>query len=86
MGIASGLTSRAAAVKLAIEMASDQVEHGILASDGFFASTDSIQLAAKSGIKMIITPKGSISDEDMVKEAQRLGITLLLTNRRAFKH
>ncbi|MFV2015197.1 MAG: bifunctional phosphoribosylaminoimidazolecarboxamide formyltransferase/IMP cyclohydrolase, partial [Candidatus Heimdallarchaeota archaeon] len=86
IGIGSGHTSRINAVKQAIEQAGSVVEGGILASDAFFPFADSIHLAAAAGIKLIITPKGSIRDDECVAAANSHNIKLVFTSVRGFKH
>ena len=43
-------------------------------------------LAAKYGVTAIVQPGGSIRDEDAIKKADELGITMLFTGIRHFKH
>lgn len=58
----------------------------VLASDAFFPFPDNVKLAAKAGISTIIQPGGSIKDEEVIAEAKKLGITMVLTGVRHFKH
>ena len=82
-GIGTGETNRIWAAKQAIERAGDAT---ILASDAFFPFDDVVQLAAKHGIKAIIQPGGSIRDEDSIKACNELGIAMVVTGMRHFKH
>lgn len=58
----------------------------VLASDAFFPFPDSVQVAAKLGVKYIIQPGGSVKDNDVIAEADKLGISMLFTGRRHFLH
>ena len=58
----------------------------ILASDGFLPFGDTVALAAQYGVAAIIQPGGSIRDEESIQKADELGITMLFTGVRHFKH
>lgn len=58
----------------------------VLASDAFFPFDDCVTLAAKYGVKAIVQPGGSIRDEDSIKKCNELGIAMLFTGERHFKH
>lgn len=57
-----------------------------LASDAFFPFPDSVELAAQAGVRWIIQPGGSIRDEEVFARAGELGISMILTGRRHFRH
>ncbi len=57
-----------------------------LSSDAFFPFSDSIKRASRSGVSYIVEPGGSIRDDLVIKEADRLGITLIFNNVRLFCH
>jgi phosphoribosylaminoimidazolecarboxamide formyltransferase/IMP cyclohydrolase len=57
-----------------------------LASDAFFPFPDSVELAAQAGVRWIIQPGGSIRDEEVQARAGELGINLILTGTRHFRH
>ena len=58
----------------------------VLASDAFFPFDDCVTLAAEYGVKAIVQPGGSIRDEDSIKKCNELGIAMLFTGERHFKH
>ncbi|MDW8114620.1 MAG: bifunctional phosphoribosylaminoimidazolecarboxamide formyltransferase/IMP cyclohydrolase, partial [candidate division WOR-3 bacterium] len=60
VGIGGGQTSRVDSVEIAIKKSEGRCEGGVLASDGFFPFRDSIDIAAKHNIKVIIEPGGSL--------------------------
>ena len=57
-----------------------------MASDGFFPFPDGVEEAAKLGVTAIIQPGGSIRDEKVIAKADELGIAMVLTGVRHFKH
>lgn len=58
----------------------------VLASDAFFPFDDCVTLAAEYGVKAIVQPGGSVRDEDSIKKCNELGISMLFTGERHFKH
>lgn len=58
----------------------------VLASDAFFPFPDSIELAAEAGIRWIIQPGGSIRDNEVLARARALGVHMVLTGTRHFRH
>ncbi len=88
VGIGAGQMNRIGAVKIAIEQAetSNTIEGAVLASDAFFPMNDSVEYAAKHGIKAIIQPGGSIKDKESIEMANKYGMTMLKTGVRHFRH
>ena len=89
LGVGAGQMSRVDSVKIAIRKAGEaglNLDGAILASDAFFPFPDSIELAAKHGIKSIVQPGGSIKDKDVIAKANELGISMVLTGKRHFYH
>ena len=84
-GIGAGQVSRIDAVKIALEKSHD-LKDAFLASDAFFPFTDSIELIAKSGIKTIIQPGGSIKDNDVIAACKAHDIAMVFTGTRCFRH
>ena len=88
IGVGAGQTNRVGSAEIALEQAKAAgfTEGLILASDGFLPFDDTVALAAKYGVTAIVQPGGSIRDEDAIKKADELGITMLFTGIRHFKH
>lgn len=86
LGIGGGEPSRVGAVKIALSRSIKSCRGAVLASDGFFPKEDSIKSAYKKGIKTIIQPGGSIKDNDIIKLCDKLGICMVLTGMRHFRH
>ncbi len=84
-----GQTSRVDALRQAIEKAQSfgfDLQGAVMASDAFFPFPDCIEIAAKAGITAVIQPGGSIRDEESVSKANELGVAMLTTGIRHFKH
>ena len=86
LGIGAGQPNRVNSVGLALTTAGDRSEGSVLASDAFFPFADSIEKAAASGVAAVIQPGGSIRDGEVVEAADRLGLAMVLTGTRHFKH
>jgi phosphoribosylaminoimidazolecarboxamide formyltransferase/IMP cyclohydrolase len=89
LGIGAGQMSRVDASFLAVHKAR-QAGHplagAVLASDGFFPFPDGVEAAAEAGIRAIIQPGGSIKDPEVIAAADRLGIAMVMTGARMFRH
>jgi phosphoribosylaminoimidazolecarboxamide formyltransferase/IMP cyclohydrolase len=89
IGIGAGQMSRVDASFLAVHKAK-QAGHdtagAVLASDAFFPFPDGVEEAAKAGVAAIIQPGGSVKDAEVIAAADRLGIAMVLTGRRQFRH
>lgn len=85
-GIGTGQTSRVRSVKIALEQAGGFAKEAVLASDGFFPFSDSVEHAAKKGISAIIQPGGSINDSLSIRAADKDGLVMVFTGTRAFWH
>lgn len=86
VGIGPAQTSRVEATRIALRKAGERARGAFLFSDGFFPFPDSIELAHEYGISTVVEPGGSIRDDMVIEKAQELGIRLILTGLRLFKH
>jgi len=95
VGVGGGQTSRVDACEIACKKASkffdgenivDKATGGFLASDAFFPFADNIEIAAKYGIKAVISTGGSIRDEEVIAMANEKGIALYFVETRHFRH
>ena len=89
LGIGAGQTSRVDSVKIAIRKVSEtklNLNNSVMASDAFFPFSDCVKLASESGVRAIIQPGGSIKDQDVIDEANRLGLSMVFTGQRHFFH
>lgn len=85
----TGQTSRVDALKQAIVKAkafSIDIVGACMASDAFFPFPDCIEIAAEAGIAAVIQPGGSIKDKLSIEASERLGLSMVMTGVRHFKH
>jgi phosphoribosylaminoimidazolecarboxamide formyltransferase/IMP cyclohydrolase len=86
IGIGAGQMSRIEAADLAVRRSRTDIAGAVLASDAFFPFPDVVELAAKHGISAIIQPGGSKRDQDSINKANEVGMAMVFTGRRHFKH
>jgi len=86
VGVGAGQMNRVGAAKIAFEQAGQACQEAVLASDAFFPFRDTVDQAAKVGIKAIIQPGGSLRDEESIQAANEYGIAMVFTGMRHFKH
>ncbi|ANU26082.1 bifunctional phosphoribosylaminoimidazolecarboxamide formyltransferase/IMP cyclohydrolase [Planococcus versutus] len=86
LGIGAGQMNRVGSAKIALEQAGDAAQGAIMASDAFFPMNDTVEAAAKAGIKAIIQPGGSKKDQESIDKANEYGIAMVFTGIRHFKH
>lgn len=89
VAVGMGMTSRVDAARCALKKAEEMkldVTGAAMASEAFFPFRDSVDAAAKAGIKAIIEPGGSIRDEEVIEAADEHGIALFFTGVRHFLH
>lgn len=84
--IGVGQVSRIWAAEQAIDHAGDAVAGSVLASDAFFPFDDVVRTAGAAGIKAVISPGGSKRDDEVIAACDELGMTMIFTGIRHFKH
>ncbi|MCH5220054.1 MAG: bifunctional phosphoribosylaminoimidazolecarboxamide formyltransferase/IMP cyclohydrolase [Muribaculaceae bacterium] len=87
-GVGAGQMNRVGSAQIALEQAaaSGNCDRLVLASDGFLPFDDTVELAARYGVKAIVQPGGSIRDAECISKANEKNIIMLLTGVRHFKH
>jgi phosphoribosylaminoimidazolecarboxamide formyltransferase / IMP cyclohydrolase len=92
-GIGAGQMSRIDSTRIAVRKGKDaagsgtsRVNGSVLASDAFFPFPDGIEAAADAGATAIIQPGGSLKDADVIAAANRLGLAMVMTGERHFRH
>lgn len=85
-GIGAGQMSRVDSVIIARRKGGDRIPGSVLASDAFFPFADGIEEAHDAGAIAIIQPGGSIRDEEVITKANELGMSMVFTGVRSFKH
>ncbi|MEZ5353494.1 MAG: bifunctional phosphoribosylaminoimidazolecarboxamide formyltransferase/IMP cyclohydrolase [Bryobacteraceae bacterium] len=86
VSVGAGQMSRVDSVKLGAMKAVLPIQGAVVASDAFFPFPDGVEEAARHGITAVIQPGGSVKDPDVVAAADRLGLAMVLTGVRHFRH
>ncbi|MBQ1221238.1 MAG: bifunctional phosphoribosylaminoimidazolecarboxamide formyltransferase/IMP cyclohydrolase, partial [Alistipes sp.] len=88
LGVGAGQMNRVGSAEIALKQAraAGVTEGIVLASDAFFPFDDCVTMAAEYGVSAIVQPGGSVRDEDSIKKANELGISMVFTGMRHFKH
>lgn len=86
VGVGGGQPSRVDAVELAVKKAGERAKGAALASDAFFPFPDGVEAAAAAGVTAVIQPGGSKKDDEVVARADALGLTMVFTGVRHFRH
>lgn len=86
VGVGAGQMNRVQSVRLAAEAAGERAKGSVLASDAFFPFPDNVEAAAIAGITAIIQPGGSVKDQEVIAAADRLGLAMVFTGVRHFRH
>jgi phosphoribosylaminoimidazolecarboxamide formyltransferase/IMP cyclohydrolase len=86
VAVGAGQMSRVDSVKIAVLKAQLPLTGSVVASDAFFPFPDGVEEAAKAGATAVIQPGGSVRDADVVAAADRLGLAMVFSGVRHFKH
>jgi phosphoribosylaminoimidazolecarboxamide formyltransferase/IMP cyclohydrolase len=86
VSVGAGQMSRVDAVKVGAMKAMLPLRGTVLASDAFFPFPDGVEEAAKHGITAVIQPGGSVGDEKVIAAANQLGLAMVFTGVRHFRH
>jgi len=86
VGVGAGQMSRVDAAKLGAMKAQLPLKGTVAASDAFFPFPDGVEEIAKAGATAIIQPGGSQRDPEVIAAADRLGLAMLFTGVRHFRH
>ncbi|MGC8794727.1 MAG: bifunctional phosphoribosylaminoimidazolecarboxamide formyltransferase/IMP cyclohydrolase [Bryobacteraceae bacterium] len=86
VGVGAGQMSRVDSVKIGAMKAVLPLEGTVLASDAFFPFPDGVEEAARHGVTAVIQPGGSIRDHEVIEAADRLGLAMVFTAVRHFRH
>ncbi len=82
----AGQMSRVDSVKFGAAKAVLPLEGTVVASDAFFPFPDGVEEAAKHGITAVIQPGGSVRDDIVIAAADKLGLAMVFTGVRHFRH
>ena len=89
LGVGAGQMSRVDSARIATIKAKNaglSLAGSVVASDAFFPFRDGVDVVAQAGAKAIIQPGGSMRDEEVVAAADELGLVMVYTGIRHFRH
>ena len=86
VGVGAGQMSRVDSCKLGAMKAQLPLKGTVAASDAFFPFPDGVEEIAKAGATAIIQPGGSVRDQEVIEAADRLGLAMIFTGVRHFRH
>ena len=86
IAIGPGQTNRIWAVENCIKRCLTDIDGAVMASDAFFPYDDCVTAAGEAGIVAIVHPGGSIRDQESIDKANELGIAMVFSGMRHFKH
>ena len=86
VGVGAGQMSRVDSCKIGAAKAVLPLKGAVAASDAFFPFPDGIEEIARAGATAVIQPGGSVRDNDVVEAADRLGLAMVFTGVRHFRH
>jgi len=89
LGIGAGQMSRVDSARIAVVKAQNaglSLAGSVVASDAFFPFRDGVDIVARAGAKAIIQPGGSVRDDEIIAAADELGLAMVFTGVRHFRH
>ncbi|HET8637712.1 MAG TPA: bifunctional phosphoribosylaminoimidazolecarboxamide formyltransferase/IMP cyclohydrolase [Acidobacteriaceae bacterium] len=86
LGVGAGQMSRVDAAKFGAMKAILPLAGCVAASDAFFPFPDGLEVVVSAGATAVIQPGGSVKDPDVIAAADRLGIAMVFTGMRHFRH
>jgi len=86
VGVGAGQMSRVDAARFGAQKAVLPLKGCVAASDAFFPFPDGLEAVAAAGATAVIQPGGSVKDQDVIAAADKLGIAMVLTGIRHFRH
>ena len=86
IGVGAGQMNRVNSARIAVEAAGENVRDSVCASDAFMPFPDTLEVCAEAGVTAFIQPGGSIRDDEVIAAANRLGVSMIFTGHRHFRH
>jgi phosphoribosylaminoimidazolecarboxamide formyltransferase / IMP cyclohydrolase len=86
LGVGAGQMSRVDAAKFGAMKAVLPLAGCVAASDAFFPFPDGLETVAAAGATAVIQPGGSVKDQEVIAAADRLGVAMVFTGIRHFRH
>ena len=86
IGVGAGQMSRVDAARFGAMKGVLPLKGCVAASDAFFPFPDGLETVAQAGATAVIQPGGSVKDQDVIDAADRLGVAMVFTGIRHFRH
>jgi len=86
VGVGMGQVNRVDSAELAVKRAGNRAAGSVASSDAFFPFADGLQILINAGITAVVSPGGSVRDEEVIAAANQAGISLYFTGTRHFSH
>ena len=86
VGVGAGQMNRVESGLIAFKNAGEEAKGACMGSDAFFPFADNVENAGKAGVAAIIQPGGSKKDDEVIAAADNLGIAMVFTGKRHFRH
>ena len=86
VGVGMGQVNRVDSAKLSVDRAGARAKGSVAASDAFFPFADGLQILIDAGVTAVVSPGGSMRDEEVIAAAKAANIALFFTGTRHFSH
>jgi phosphoribosylaminoimidazolecarboxamide formyltransferase/IMP cyclohydrolase len=86
IGVGAGQMSRVDAARFGAMKAALPLQGCVAASDAYFPFPDGLEAVAAAGATAVIQPGGSVNDEKVIAAADKLGLAMVFTGIRHFRH
>ena len=86
VGVGMGQVNRVDSARLAVSRAGERANGSVAASDAFFPFADGLQILIDAGVQAVVSPGGSVRDEEVIAAAKVAGIAMFFTGTRHFSH
>ena len=86
VGVGMGQVNRVDSAELAVKRAGDRAAGSVASSDAFFPFADGLEILINAGVTAVVSPGGSVRDEEVIAAANQAGISLYFTGTRHFSH
>lgn len=86
VGVGMGQVNRVDSAKLAVTRAGERAIGSVAASDAFFPFADGLQILIAAGVSAVVSPGGSVRDDEVIAAAAQANLPLFFTGTRHFSH
>jgi len=86
VGVGAGQMNRVNSARIAVAQAGENAVGAVAASDAFMPFPDSLEVVAAAGVTAVIQPGGSVRDQECIDKADELGVAMVFTGHRHFRH